>query len=751
MQEINPIDHAALEKWALELGVCALLGFICTLLIVGKVIHHIFQRSNKFLGILVMPPAVLSGTLGLISMLVINRFDSVLADDLNNGLETVVANLQNYIFSALILGLHSISETSQANLSLRGIMLSIMHEGMPMMVYSQILIWGQSAICLLAICASNRFFGMNIKWQYGTLVPTGVETGTDVLMTSSDDSDTAIISESESLGMIAITISGILLLSLRPCLETGKDRIPAYLTVEHEDAFGRVRENKHSSGLRKDTSMDSTSGSYSTPVGKSSDASKDNTAGVIEAGLGVHLSLISLTTFVSFGVALAGHLLEIHFSGHFGSVLTGVRMFKLGMFASLAAMLFITKKTKIRFKRHWFMLLCGLFLDLVFISALSKSLPRPQDIRNGTHYLIVGVMVFLILLWNLLCYFLVARNMFPNFRFERSLVLSGAAMGNSYVGLLFARVMDPLLQSPVPAAFGAKLLLFFIPSSAAKNKIIQRFLEIHGLYPTVLVCVCVVCAWFGIFKSHFNYNSNASGRVGAGAMRPNDPNDDGSTQPLMSNLDGLGDSQESGNQNSPQNNNSPWISPSGGPGAVEMLVSEPSNILNNAQFHQVARWIDPYKQPRSLTLRYSLVRDGASMASLLAQCRSRTSRSGQQLTDWNIMVIEDSMGYVFGCYLSHGLENNSSYYGSGENFVFQLSPKPKVYRWTRENTYFFISDHRHLAVGGGGDGFAFQLDEDLDTGVSTCSATYKNEQLSSGEFFRVLNVEIWGLDNFLSI
>ena len=47
-------------------------------------------------------------------------------------------------------------------------------------------------------------------------------------------------------------------------------------------------------------------------------------------------------------------------------------------------------------------------------------------------------------------------------------------------------------------------------------------------------------------------NSNASGRVGAGAMRPNDPNDDGSTQPLMSNLDGLGDSQESGNQNSPQ-------------------------------------------------------------------------------------------------------------------------------------------------------------------------------------------------------
>tara|TARA_B110000090_G_C13192699_1_gene373720 strand:- start:58 stop:249 length:192 start_codon:yes stop_codon:yes gene_type:complete len=56
-----------------------------------------------------------------------------------------------------------------------------------------------------------------------------------------------------------------------------------------------------------------------------------------------------------------------------------------------------------------------------------------------------------------------------------------------------------------------------------------------------------------------------------------------------------------------------------------------------------------------------------------------------------------------------------------------------------------ISDNYSFAIGGGGDGFAIQLDEDLDTGVSNRSGTYENEQLSSGEFFKCLNVEVWNL------
>lgn len=48
---------------------------------------------------------------------------------------------------------------------------------------------------------------------------------------------------------------------------------------------------------------------------------------------------------------------------------------------------------------------------------------------------------------------------------------------------------------------------------------------------------------------------------------------------------------------------------------------------------------------------------------------------------------------------------------------------------------------------GGGEGFAFQLDEELDTGVSNRSGTYHNQQLSSSEFFKTLNVEVWLLES----
>ena len=48
-----------------------------------------------------------------------------------------------------------------------------------------------------------------------------------------------------------------------------------------------------------------------------------------------------------------------------------------------------------------------------------------------------------------------------------------------------------------------------------------------------------------------------------------------------------------------------------------------------------------------------------------------------------------------------------------------------------------------LLMGGGGEGFAFQLDDELNTGVSNQSETYRNPQLASNEFFKCLNVEVW--------
>jgi len=86
--------------------------------------------------------------------------------------------------------------------------------------------------------------------------------------------------------------------------------------------------------------------------------------------------------------------------------------------------------------------------------------------------------------------------------------------------------------------------------------------------------------------------------------------------------------------------------------------------------------------------------------------------------------------------------------GNGENFVFSISPEVECYKWTGLNDLFVLSNNDCFAVGGGGEGFAFQLDDELDTGVSNRSATFDNPQLSSSEFFKCLNLEVFKLDSF---
>jgi hypothetical protein len=111
-----------------------------------------------------------------------------------------------------------------------------------------------------------------------------------------------------------------------------------------------------------------------------------------------------------------------------------------------------------------------------------------------------------------------------------------------------------------------------------------------------------------------------------------------------------------------------------------------------------------------------------------------------------VIIIEDSWGYIFGGFISPGMQNKSAYYGNGESFVFSIEPTAQVHRWTGRNELFVLSNEHCFAMGGGGDGFAIQLDDELDTGVSSRSDTYDNHLLSSSEFFKCLNVEVWTLD-----
>ncbi|CAN0022125.1 unnamed protein product, partial [Discosporangium mesarthrocarpum] len=100
-----------------------------------------------------------------------------------------------------------------------------------------------------------------------------------------------------------------------------------------------------------------------------------------------------------------------------------------------------------------------------------------------------------------------------------------------------------------------------------------------------------------------------------------------------------------------------------------------------------------------------------------------------------LIIIEDSWGYVFGGFVAGGLQDSHEYYGTGESFVFSFHPTFAVHRWTGVNDYFAVSNPTWLAMGGGGGGFAFQLDDELDAGDSNPSDTFGSPRLSSNEFF----------------
>jgi len=455
------------------------------------------------------------------------------------------------------------------------------------------------------------------------------------------------------------------------------------------------------------------------------------------ASLGAHLALIALTAFMSFGLSLSLHLIEIELKidHHW---LSGVRMFKLTMCCAMACMLFILQHSTIKFNRDWFMHMCGLLLDLLVIAALSKARPQFDELHQ-THYFLCGVFVIICVLWNAFCFLFLARSLFPNYWFERALTLAGDSMGHSYTGLLFVRTLDPSMESPVPAAYAYKLLLFFIPSSGAKQTIVSTTIRTHGVWAAFFTCLFVVFAWLFIFDAYFRRRFITNKHVKSKEMEyVATGNDD--TDPLINNnvmVNPSGDCNDlemttsttmnSGsakrhrsivnhnksfdtmlqdaaegerrqelelcheqtvlhniNSDSEMHNNLSLTNTIPPSLAYDIQCSETSSIVTSTQMNTIASFLPPTHAAKNWVLTYSLRQHGASLTTLLAQNAKKT-RSGQRMLVPCVILIEDSWGYVFGGFIAPLLQNKQGYYGNGESFVFSVVPTPRVHKWTGES------------------------------------------------------------------
>jgi hypothetical protein len=190
------------------------------------------------------------------------------------------------------------------------------------------------------------------------------------------------------------------------------------------------------------------------------------------------------------------------------------------------------------------------------------------------------------------------------------------------------------------------------------------------------------------------------------------------------------------------------------------------------------------KSGESFLLKYSMVRDGASLHTFLKRARG---------AQYSILAIETIDGEVFGCFTGQAWRKNWNYFGTGESFLWkmrrsrlekthgiieqaQLESEIDVYPYTGENRFIQLCTHDRVAVGGGQPaekkiedeastrmvdakecewGFGLAIAGDFLSGSSYPCVTYGSPSLShlhsDGSAFEIVNMELWTLTPCLTV
>lgn len=176
-------------------------------------------------------------------------------------------------------------------------------------------------------------------------------------------------------------------------------------------------------------------------------------------------------------------------------------------------------------------------------------------------------------------------------------------------------------------------------------------------------------------------------------------------------------------------------------------------------------------------LKYSLERDGAALVSLLSKVRACTH---------TIISVETVDGFVFGAFCSSPWRLQSSWYGSGESFLWRLkNPRIKnnsqtydndgdneieIYPFTGADEMVQYCTSQTIAVGGGTDwasnqygspfdgepsGIGFLIDGDLLGGETSSCVTFGNPRLGNRSDpsveFEIQALEVWTVTPCLTL
>eukprot|EP01083_Nonionella_stella_P009984 28542_1 len=171
-----------------------------------------------------------------------------------------------------------------------------------------------------------------------------------------------------------------------------------------------------------------------------------------------------------------------------------------------------------------------------------------------------------------------------------------------------------------------------------------------------------------------------------------------------------------------------------GTGKARRLGSSKSQIIEDEGVEKVYESLPESRKCEDWRLLYATYNDGRSLNTLLRNVHDE----GPVL-----LLAEDEVGHTFGAYISESIKVGMDHFGTGQTFVFTMSPEYIVYNWTQENDFFCIAQGDFLAVGGG-DHFALWFPSSMDEGTSGECLTFDSPVLAGKSSFKLKALEIWG-------
>lgn len=110
-----------------------------------------------------------------------------------------------------------------------------------------------------------------------------------------------------------------------------------------------------------------------------------------------------------------------------------------------------------------------------------------------------------------------------------------------------------------------------------------------------------------------------------------------------------------------------------------------------------------------------------------------------------ILIILTEKEEILGVFLDRAFHKSMNYIGECESFVYSLKPEPMFYLTTGLNQMYGYVHTDMMLFGGGGEGPALTIDEDLLKCSSFRSETYLNNALSEN-FFNAKICEVIALN-----